>query len=311
MANEGNIIVSAHALPTPNWFGLNKETLEFIARLPKNKRMKAMRAVGVAEWDKCHQSIFYWLDASQHMPTEKFPDGLPYVFTHDPHQAFACTLCEEPEVTYTFDKLELHLQMRHNIAHKDYDAIVSYFEELPAIRPFPYTQPYIKPIIECWLRERYMFVVKSRDMLATWTMVMMYTWDTLYNDGAQNIFQSLNAKKALDLTQRAWVIYKNQPKVLRDVHPAAFTQGTLKGGELMVPSINTILMGFPQDPDQIRQFHPRGLFQDEAAFLPSAAASFGAAKPTIQNGGRFSAISSANPGWFEAAVCDLLDGFAN
>ena len=296
----------------PDWFGFNEETLEWAKTCPAKLRPKVLDAMAKVEWDKCHDSLLYWLDRKQHIKTEKWPDGLPYVYTYDPHQAFRCGLClgANKKRTFTFDKLDTHLEMSHNIRTEGYAETLTYFEELPSVRPFPYdTLPYIKPIAERWLKERYLFIMKSRDMVATWTIITFYAWDTLFNEGAQNIVQSLNAKKAHDLVDRAWRIYKNQPKLLREVRPAKMTMGNMKGGELTVPSSNSIMMGFPQDPDQIRQFHPRGLYQDEAAFLPSAAASFAAAKPSIQNGGRFTATSSANPGWFEAACMDWLSDY--
>jgi hypothetical protein len=157
--------------------------------------------------------------------------------------------------------------------------------------------------------EPLLVVEKSRDMVATWTIVMLYTWDTLFHEGAQNILQSLTAAKAYDLVDRGWRIYKHQPAFLKRVHRATRTKGDMKGGVLEVPSLGSAMMGFPQDPDTVRQFHPRGLFQDEAAFMPKAGDAFAAAKPTIQNGGRYTAISSANAGWFQCVCEDKLGNY--
>ena len=51
----------------------------------------------------------------------------------------------------------------------------------------------------------------------------------------------------------------------------------------------------------------QNLFIDEAAFQPEAAQSYGAAKHTINGGGKFIAVSSANPGWFELMVNDKME----
>jgi hypothetical protein len=53
--------------------------------------------------------------------------------------------------------------------------------------------------------------------------------------------------------------------------------------------------------------HPTGFFSDEAAFNPDAAESFAAIKPAISDGGKYSAISSANPGWFHRLCRDALE----
>jgi len=223
---------------------------------------------------------------------------------------YQCNKCSTKEENfYPFHQLKGHLEFRHEIEEKNPARIRAYFHEIPSIRPFPYELPYIKPILDYWQTEPLFCIEKSRDMVATWTIVMMYTWDTLYHEGAQNIFQSLTAAKAYDLVDRAWRIYKAQPDFLKNVHKAVKTKGDMKGGELKVDSLGSIIMGFPQDPDTVRQFHPRGLFQDEAAFMPKAGDSFAAAKPTIQNGGRYTAISSANPGWFQMLAEDKLEQF--
>ena len=307
---KGNVYVPSKFAKAPEWFGLNKETLDFIKTLPKRQRPGALRKLGEVEWSKCRDDIHYWLDPSQHMPTEKWPNGVPYVFTHDPHQRFKCIICpEDNDEYYTFDKLKQHLELIHNIEERDPLKVRARFHEVPSIRPFPYHLPYIKPIIHYWLQEPLLLIEKSRDMVATWTIVMLYTWDTLFHEGAQNIFQSLTGAKACDLVRRANAIYKNQPEFLQNVHKANFSMGLTKSGELVVPSLNSVIMGFAQDPDQVRQFHPRGLFQDEAAFLPKAGDCFAAAKPTIQNGGRFTAISSASPGWFQLCCEDRLEEY--
>lgn len=294
----------------PDWVGFNKETLDYARTLSPKMSSRLLKKMAEVEWCKCRDDIDYWLDATKHMPTSNWPDGTPYVFTHDPHPMYKCTQCPvEEENFYPFNALHTHLEARHNIEEKNPAIIRGYFHEIPSVRPFPYHLPYMKPIINYWQMEPLFVIEKSRDMVATWTMVMLFTWDTLYHEGAQNIMQSLTAAKAYDLVDRAWRIYKHQPAFLKKVHRASITKGDMKGGVLNVPSLGSSMMGFPQDPDTVRQFHPRGLFQDEAAFMPKAGDAFAAAKPTIQNGGRYGAISSANAGWFQLLCEDKLEDY--
>lgn len=303
------ILVPKALKPKNDWLGINEESFAFLKRLPSKRRGEVMKDMGEAEWCKCRDNIFYWLDPTLHMKTDKFPLGMPYVFTHDPHPLFQCSICSfEKKNYYTFNKLGIHLKLFHDRDIEDPYEQRNFFNELPSTRPFPLFD-YVRVIAKYWLKEPMLVVAKSRDMVATWTICMLYAHDTLYHEGAQNIFQSGNAAKAYDLVKRAYIIYQAQPKFLQRPHPAKLAQGHHKGGILTVPSMNSEITGFPQDPDQIRQFHPRGLFQDEAAFLPSAAASFAASKPTIQNGGRYTAISSANPGWFQMVYEDRLDEY--
>jgi hypothetical protein len=49
------------------------------------------------------------------------------------------------------------------------------------------------------------------------------------------------------------------------------------------------------------------MFTDETAFHKDAGETFAAIKPAIQNGGRYTGVSSAYPGWFMLACKDQLD----
>jgi hypothetical protein len=277
---------------------ITEDLLKQLAKLRGKRRSAAIRAVGRAEWQRCAEDIMYWLDASRH-------PLMPYVYTLDPHPLYQCLICGD-DATYHFNKRQIHLQNRHGIEASVEGEIRGYFKELPTTRVFP-MKPYVQPIVDTWLQKQFVFVAKSRDMVATWLTVAMYTWDTLFHHGRQNIFQSEDAIKSAELVRRAWFIYQRQPKFLRDVHKAHFGTGTSRSGHMQVESINSEILGFPQGADQIRQLHPSGVFSDEAAFQDAAGDAFAAIKPAIQAGGRYTAVSSANPGWFYLAVTDRTD----
>jgi hypothetical protein len=48
------------------------------------------------------------------------------------------------------------------------------------------------------------------------------------------------------------------------------------------------------------------MLSDEAAFNPDAAETFAALKPAIMGGGRYLAVSSANPSFFQALAQDTV-----
>jgi len=270
-----------------------------IARLKPSEQRKVMRIIGEQEFDRCADDLLYWLDESKHI--------VPYVYTQDQKPLYECTICRDAGVESTsyFHKLDDHLKIRHGIEQANPQDRRGYFKELPTTRPFP-MKPYIEPIARTWLTEQFIVIPKSRDMIATWQIVAYYTWDTLFHTGRQNFFQSENASKANYLVQRANFIYKNQPKFLRDMHKATYTVNN-KNGRLYVPSLDSEIIGLPQGPDQIRMHHPTGIFGDEIAFQEKAGETFSAIKPAIQAGGRYTGISSANPGWMHLVVEDLLD----
>ena len=277
---------------------LDTALLTKIAALPKKQRTAAMKTIGQWEWDRCAKDLLYWVDKTRH-------PACAYVHTHDPHPLYSCLVCGN-EAAYKFNQRKAHLKVAHEIESSTAGETAQLFKELPTIREFT-IKPYIPPIFNVLSEEQFVFIEKSRDMIATWTTITWYTWDSLFHQGRQNIFQSEDAMKTLDLVKRAFLIYKHQPKFLKDVHKAVFSMGNAKSGQLVVPDLNSEILGFPQGADQIRQYHPTGVFADEAAYQSSAGASFAAIKPAIEAGGRYTAVSSANPGWFMRAVRDDLE----
>lgn len=274
---------------------LTADMIKRLAKLPKAKQQLALIEIGKQEHARCAEDIFYWLDSSRH--------PIPYVYTKDPKAMHECNLCSDSEA-YNFDKRQVHLLSRHKLeAHTDSD-MRQYFKELDTIRQVKML-PYFKPIIEAWLREKMLAIEKSRDMMATWLVVIMYTWDSLYHRGRQNIFQSENSTKTRDLIDRAFTIWSNQPRWLRDVHKAQMSEGTNRSGKIIIPTLQSEIIGFPGGAQQIRSFHPSGIFSDEAAFNPNAGETFAAIKPAIGEGGRYTAISSANPSFFMRICRDV------
>lgn len=277
---------------------LTQDMLDRLVRLPKTQRKMALAHVAEEEWNRCAEDITYWLDASRH--------PIPYVYTRDPKAMHRCSLCPMSADVLNFDKRQIHLLSTHKIQVNPGQDLKQYFTELDTIRPWP-MMDYMVPLLNTWQREKLMVIEKSRDMMATWLMVAAYGHDSLFHKGRQNIFQSENATKTRDLVDRAFILYANQPEWLKKVHPATIAEGGNRAGILKVPTLQSEIIGFPAGADKIRQYHPSGVFSDEAAFNPNASESFAAIKPAISGGGRYTAISSANPGWFQRICRDTLE----
>lgn len=276
---------------------LTHDMLIRLGKLPKLQRRIALAQIGKEEFARCAEDITYWLDSTRH--------PIPYVYTKDPKAMHSCNLCQDGEA-WNFDKRQFHLLSRHKIQANTDQEIRRYWTELDTIRQFP-LYDYMLPIINIWLKEKLVLIEKSRDMLATWLIVTLYTWDTIFHKGRQNIFQSENATKTRDLVDRAYILYNNQPEWLKAVHPLTVAEGGNRAGLIRIPSLQSEIIGFPAGADKIRQYHPSGIFSDEAAFNPNAGESFAAIKPAISGGGRYTCISSANPGWFQRVARDTLD----
>lgn len=275
---------------------LTTDMLKQISKMPPAKRKTAMAVVGAEEWNRCAEDIFYWIDPARHPIT--------YVYTLDPHPMHVCSLCQDG-ATYHFNQRHMHLLNRHKINATTDGELKAVFTELDTTRPLT-MMPYFEPIIKAWLREPLLCIEKSRDMMVTWLMVICFTWDALFHKGRQHIFQSETAMKTHELCERVMVLFRNQPTWLKAVAPANFAEGSSRAGVVKIPKMGSEIIGFPQGADKVRQYHPTGFFSDEAAFNPEAGDCFAAIKPAIQAGGRYVAVSSANPSFFQHLCRDTV-----
>ena len=179
-----------------------------------------------------------------------------------------------------------------------------------AIKAFPSYLEYIEFLAKLWLREPLLAVPKSRRMICSWTFISLYMHDTIMRSGRFNAFVSKKEDDSGDLISRAEFIYKNIPewRIPRALLPV------LKNGKmskqppvLEFEDIYSKIQGFPQGSDQMRQFTLSGMLFDEWAFWDDAQASYSAAKPTLDGGGRLTGISSRSPGFFKKIVFDQLE----
>lgn len=256
-------------------------------------RQQILRAIGNTEYERCKDSVVYWADKTQH-------PAMPYVYTWDKRALYQCRLCQDTpkwEWQHSAEKLEHHLLLSHEIVEKSAAKRRGYFNALPAVRALP-DKPGIPPVLRLMDEEQFVAIEKSRDVMGTWTVVTYYTWVAIFGEGRELIFQSEKLEKSWDLLKRAKHIYDHQPNFLKK-HDAVCT----KASGFEIEELGNQIYGFAQGPDQVRMFHPAGIFMDEAAFQPMAAEAFAAIQPAIMGGGKVTLLSSANPGFFQL-VCE-------
>lgn len=164
------------------------------------------------------------------------------------------------------------------------------------IKKFP-DKAYLEKICNLWLNEPLLLIPKSRQLLMTWLFCACYLWDVLFNEGRLIFFQSKKEEDADRLVQRADFIYKHEPDWVQMLFPAAYTFCHLK-----IPQGHCEIWGVPQGGDQIRSHTASGIFSDEMGFQTEAESAYTGALPTIKHGGRFTGVSSANPGFFHYLV---------
>ena len=162
---------------------------------------------------------------------------------------------------------------------------------LSPYRPFP-NKAYFRPMVESFQKEPVLFVEKSRDMMASWLFVGLFTHAAMTTPGIEVLFQSQKEEKAFELVDYAKILYEQQHELLRKVYPLKsriHARGTLEFAH------GSRIIGIPGGGDQIRSYHPWGLLQDEAAFMPEAGEAYDNAVPVCQ---KIVVVSSAGPGWF-------------
>lgn len=175
------------------------------------------------------------------------------------------------------------------------------------IKAFPAHLAYQKLYMRLWQKYPKIVVPKSRRMMMSWTNIVLYLWDTMFNVGRQQAFVSKKEDDSHELLERARFILDNLdtdflPKEL-------IPRWQFKFGELSFPDLQSRILGFPSGADQLRQFTFSGMLFDEAAFWDNAEQAYSASVPTIEGGGRMTLISSPAPGFFKRIVFDeLQDG---
>tara|TARA_Y100000310_G_C20324269_1_gene642214 strand:- start:202 stop:621 length:420 start_codon:yes stop_codon:yes gene_type:complete len=136
-------------------------------------------------------------------------------------------------------------------------------------------------------------------MKVTWLFVILHLWLAMFHPGMNVFFVSDKEDKSDELVKRAEFIFDHLPddKVLRPQKKSKYCL-------LEFPKLNSRIQGVPQGASQLRQFTASAIFADEMAFWERAKETFMASRPTIDGGGRFTGVSSAQEGFFKDLCFD-------
>ena len=173
------------------------------------------------------------------------------------------------------------------------------------IKRFPYELDYIKLYMRVWEKENRIAVPKSRRMKMTWTNVVLHLWDAWFHIGRHEGIVSKKEEDANFLIQDRFkfIVENLDPVIPRHLLP----RHEPKWCHLTFPEIHSKIQGFPQGEGQMRQFTLSNIMADEIAFWEQAEGSYSASLPTLEGGGRFTAVSSPAPGFFKRLCLDRFD----
>ena len=171
---------------------------------------------------------------------------------------------------------------------------------LNPVKQFP-AHPWLREITMRWLDERFVAVVKSRRMLISWLFCFLHTWLIMFREGASVYIVSQKEEKSDELVKRCAFIYDHIPEseVLKPTAKYTYCK-------LDVPGLGSFAKGIPEGARQLAQYCGTALFFDEFAHWDEARATFMAAKPTTEGGGKITLVSSPREGFFKDLCFDLI-----
>jgi len=153
-------------------------------------------------------------------------------------------------------------------------------------RRFP-DYAYLRNLISYFHTEQRLVILKSRQMMVTWSAVAFALWEALFRGSADVMFLSKREDDAREAVRRLRFIYERLPEYMRP-----------KIGEntkfvLEFPDINSRLMALPTHPHIGRTFSPTRIIWDEMASTPYDEEIFAALQPSLDGGGYFMGISTS------------------
>lgn len=143
-------------------------------------------------------------------------------------------------------------------------------------------------------------IVKSRDLMASWSVIAAKTLKAMVLPEQEILLQSQTEEKGYELIFYAKTLWEQMDPWLRAEFPLESGMTLEKFPKDRIEWANgSRIMALAQGDTKINSYHPTDLVQDEAALQAEGRNSYGAALPACQN---IVCLSSAFPGWYEDLV---------
>jgi hypothetical protein len=165
----------------------------------------------------------------------------------------------------------------------------------PPKMPFP-RKSYFVLLMDALMREKYLLIPKTREMVTSWTICGYITWLAQWHGPLTGIIQTVKEEKAKELIRYCTILTENQEPFLTERHPI------VSSTDLKIEwASGSRLFGIPGGEDQIRMYHPHVVVFDEMAAMEDAEQCWNTAYPVAS---QMIGVSSARPGWF-AEECQI------
>lgn len=164
---------------------------------------------------------------------------------------------------------------------------------------------YLRLMAETWWQNDLVAVPKSRQLRVTHLFVNLHGWLGMFHSGQRIAVQSKKEQDADEILRRL----DTSLGIMKKRHPLLpWPSHRYKYCRILFPN-GSIIMGVAQGANTVRQYTFSAIFSDEMAFQLDAEEAFTAAVPTIEGGGKYAAVSSANPGFFKDLVHDETEAW--
>lgn len=158
---------------------------------------------------------------------------------------------------------------------------------------------YLQVIAQDWFTNPKYLLSKSRQLMATWLMMILLTYLCRFSTNIKAFCQTKKEDDAdAEMIQRSKFVYDSLPGWQRKDNP-----GNYRYCRMNFPATGSLIRGIPAGGDQIRSHNPNILVSDEFAFQQDAEESYTAALACCK---RITLVSSANPGFMRDLVKDRI-----
>jgi hypothetical protein len=183
------------------------------------------------------------------------------------------------------------------------DCVWTRDEATGQVRRYP-DRAYAELLVRRWQEHPLLAVPKSRRMVVTWLFVACNYWLARFHGLSKIAFMARKLGKtetegSAELVRRARFIHEHLPPTL----PPCAVEYNI--GFLRFPNGSEIV-ALGEGEEQARQHTFTSVLADELAFWDHPLETWIALRPTIDGGGKITAVSSAAPGFFADLCRDQL-----
>jgi hypothetical protein len=162
---------------------------------------------------------------------------------------------------------------------------------------------YLHHAVNMWVKYPRNLWPKSRRLLTSWTIMALHVWLARYRPA--QVIALVSQKQGQNEDEGAAELVK-RARFIDDHFPIEVMPRETKRTwcRTYYPHNGSVILGIAQGSNQLRGLAITAWFADEFAFWERAGETYAASIPALEGGGRFTGVSTANPGFMKQLVFD-------